>query len=452
MGRPRTNKPNTTPDTDPALNEGVGPVNEETASPEAADGGGDDTTAKGSTGEETAASGSTSKESTAKESAPKESAPKDAAADDSAADDSAEKDAPAPDSEESESADSGYDETAGIVYEVQPRGLEIFGLKGEGESEGGNQADSGEGEPTADPPTVVQPTAVQPALGEEAAATPGPASGGRATQDDPIAKLLKRLGIVAAPGGERPPLTRFRNLPMDQKMDIWRIRAMIVVAVGVVFSFIAGWQIGISLAIIAGIGDTVYRARTVEARAWAQPGTVDRATMRAQRATIRQLAAMERAGYLSLNRRPIPDSEEVIDHLVVGPTGVYAIDSEKWDRGLPIRQSNGKKLWLGPENKNDRLDHACWEAGQASERLSAKLGTEITVQPALAIYGPKISWVVLDVRGVDVFSGSELKKYLRRRARRKGLPHLSNDEIRKIYEAAGGVLPLEWRNTSTPVG
>jgi hypothetical protein len=235
-------------------------------------------------------------------------------------------------------------------------------------------------------------------------------------------------------------------------MRIWRMRALIVVIVGVVFTVIASWEVGITLAIIAGIADTIYRSRSVEAGDVAQPGTVDRATIRAQKRTIKQLAGMERAGYVAVHRRPIPGSTEVIDHLVVGPTGVYAIDSEKWDKGLPIRTRNGKQLWLGPESKKERLEHARWEAGQASERLSARLGMEITVQPTLAIYGPKIPWDIAVIRDVDVFSGDRLKKYLRRRARRKGVPHLTTEQIAKIHEAVVAVLPLEWRNAVTPVG
>jgi hypothetical protein len=254
------------------------------------------------------------------------------------------------------------------------------------------------------------------------------------------------------PGDGEAPLTRFRDLPLDEKMRIWRMRALIVIIIGVVFTVIMSWEVGVTLAIIAGIADTVYRSRSVESHAWTPAGTVDRATLRAQRRTQRQLAGMERAGYVALHKRPIPDSVEVIDHLVIGPTGVYAIDSEKWDKDLPIRQSNGKKLWLGPESKTERLEHAQWEAGQASQRLSEKIGMEVTVQPALAIYGPKISWVVLAVRGVDVFSGDELKKYIRRRARRKTVPHLSHDDIRKIYAAAADVLPVEWQKSATPVG
>jgi hypothetical protein len=309
--------------------------------------------------------------------------------------------------------------------------------------------------PTAEHTTVgglpLRPANEGPVFNQTTASVAQPVEGDRESRLDPFSRLVGKLG-GGAPRDGGPPLTRFRDLPFDTKMRIWRLRALIVVIVGIVFTVIANWEVGITLAIIAGIADTIYRSRSVEAGHIAQPGTVDRATLRAQKRTIRQLNSMSRAGYVSLHVRPIPDSVEVIDHLVVGPTGVYAIDSEKWDKKLPIRQRNSKQLWLGPKSQKERLDHAKWEAEQASERLSAALGTEVAVQPALAIYGPKISWVVINVRGVDVFAGPELKKYLRRRARRRDVPHLSNEQIAKIRQAATDVLPLEWREAVTPVG
>jgi hypothetical protein len=162
---------------------------------------------------------------------------------------------------------------------------------------------------------------------------------------------------------------------------------------------------------------------------------------------------MRRAGYLALDARPIPNSREVIDHLVVGPTGVYAIDSEKWDRQVPIRTYNGKQLWYGPENKKQRLEHAKWEARQASDLLSAALGTEIVVRPAMAVYGPKIPWDIATIRDVDVFSGPALRKYLKRRARRRGQQPLSRDEVRTLHDTAVRVLPdVAPTKTVTPVG
>jgi hypothetical protein len=391
---------------------------------------------------------------------------------------------------------TGYDETAGITYEVQPHGFEIPGFRTAGDeraepeapshketaSHESGPADRQDPEPQIPEPQIPEPhspdreapdpeasapsavppeaEAERPIWEQTTAAPPQPDDRPGQDADKPGRGLLdvffsgKKSADAAPADGDDgpPPLTRVRDLPLDQKLRLWRMRALIVVIVGVVFAIIVNWEVGLTLAIVAGIVDTIYRSRTVESHAWAQPGTVDRATWRAQRRTIKQLGTMHRSGYLALHRRPIPDSVEVIDHLVVGPTGVYAIDSEKWDKELPIRQSNGKQLWLGPESKKDRLDHARWEAEQAGKRLSDKLGMEIEVQPALAIYGPKISWVVLAVRGVDVFSGDELKKYIRRRARRKTVPHLSHDDIRKIYSAAADVLPVEWQKSTTPVG
>jgi hypothetical protein len=374
------------------------------------------------------------------------------------------------DDHEQATVNSGYDETAGITYEVQPRGFEIPSLAGTVRKDEcapatapGAQPPLPETPSAQEPPTLEQTTVGDlpfvaqdegpgPVFNQTMASAPRPVEEERERRDNPFGRIFGRRGSDAAPGDGEPPLTRFRDLPLDQKMRIWRMRALIVVIVGVVFTIIANWEVGITLAIIAGIADTIYRSRTVEAGHVPQSGTVDRATVRAQKRTIKQLAGMERAGYVAVHRRPIPDSTEVIDHLVIGPTGVYAIDSEKWDKGLPIRTRNGKQLWLGPESKKERLDHARWEAGQASERLSARLGMEITVQPTLAIYGPKIPWDIAVIRDVDVFSGDRLKKYLRRRARRKGVPHLTSEQIAKIHKAAVEVLPLEWQNAVTPVG
>lgn len=229
---------------------------------------------------------------------------------------------------------------------------------------------------------------------------------------------------------------RIRDLALDQRVRIWRWRVAIMVVAGVLAGLLlTSWPIGLTVAILAGIVHTVYLSRTVASIATGGDPS------RAQRRTRQQLARMRRAGYHTLHARPIPNSRELIDHLVVGPTGVYAIDSEKWHRELPIRTRNGRQLWHGPESKKERLEHARWEAQQASERLSAALGNEIVVRPAMAVYGPKVPWDIATIRDVDVFSGPRLRKYLRRRARMKEVPRLPPDTVKAIYDAAGTVLP-----------
>lgn len=276
--------------------------------------------------------------------------------------------------------------------------------------------------------------------------SPQPASEDDGSNHRSFGGFWRTGNAAAGADGDQPQRARVRDLALDARVRLWRLRALTMLAVGVVFSIIAGWPTGITLAILAGIADTIYRSRTVGSVP--PPGKLDRA----QRSTQKQLARMHRAGYLAWHARPIPGSMEVIDHLVIGPTGVYAIDSEKWDKKMPIRTRNGKQLWYGPESKKERLEHARWEAGQASERLSAALGRDIRVRPAMAVYGPSIPWDIATIREVDVFSGDRLRKYLRRRARIKGVPQLSRDEVREIYEAAGKVMPLAPTRAATPVG
>jgi len=259
-------------------------------------------------------------------------------------------------------------------------------------------------------------------------------------------------------GGERPPApardgqpkVSVRDLPPDVQVRFWRTRAIIMIVVGLLFGILTkNWMIGLTLAILAGIVDTLYRSRNA---ANYQNGASQAG---AQRRTRRQLRRLRRDGYFALDARPIPDSREVIDHLVVGPSGVYAIDSEKWDSKVPVRTLNGKRLYRGPESQKERLEHAAWEAGQASEILTAALGTEITVRPALAIYGPRIPWDIATIRNVDVFSGPTLRKYLRRRARQRDgtTPKLTREEVRTIYDTAARMLPdVAPTRTVAPVG
>jgi hypothetical protein len=260
-----------------------------------------------------------------------------------------------------------------------------------------------------------------------------------------------RIGDLrtSAPAREGEPRIGIRDLPPDVQIRFWRLRATIMIVVGLLFGILTkSWVIGLTVAILAGIADTLWRSRTAgdHLNGASQSG--------AQKRTRGQLRKMRRAGYFSLEARPIPNSREYIDHLVVGPTGVYAIDSEKWDAKVPVRTLNGKRLYRGPESQKDRLEHAVWEAGQASEILSTALGTEIAVRPALAIYGPQIPWDIATIRGVDVFTGKTLRAYLKRRGRqRDGVPKLTREQVRTIYETAARLLPdVAPDRTAAPVG
>jgi Nuclease-related domain len=272
---------------------------------------------------------------------------------------------------------------------------------------------------------------------------PGERSGSEDLASAPADPPKAEWKLVVTPVGEtaeaaRPPgigesRGNLAHLGANPRMRAWRTRLIVAALVMVAFSLWVSWKLGLTLAVIVIIADTIYRSRR------GYPGKVKMTA--AQRRTRRQLAKLGRAGYRAVHSRPIPDSEEQIDHLVVGPTGVFAIDSEDWDKHLVVRAKKGTQLWHGPNSKKDRLQHAQWEAQRAANMLSGEIGKPIVVRPAMAVYGPRIPWDVATIRDVDVFSGPRLRKYLRRRARQEDVRRLSDAEIEKIYEAASKAFP-----------
>jgi Nuclease-related domain len=207
------------------------------------------------------------------------------------------------------------------------------------------------------------------------------------------AEVSRRSGALHAPGGtdySRTPdpdsgsidpvrRTKIRHLARDSRMPTWRSRLLIAAAVGIAMTILTNWRWGLTLAVVTAIVDAVIRSRA------SAVSSAEGLTTSAQRRTKRELARLERSGYRSLHIRAIPDSDEVIDHLLIGPTGVYAIDSELWDRRLPVRTKSAKQLWHGPYSQKDRLEHARWEAMQASQLLTNALGESIAVQVAGAV-------------------------------------------------------------------
>lgn len=226
----------------------------------------------------------------------------------------------------------------------------------------------------------------------------------------------------------------------DPRLLAWIRRVVIALVVAVVIGLFLGWRIGLTAAAVAALIDTVYNSRTVALI----PAAARVAS--AQRMTRRRLVSARPYGYVAVHARAIPGTESVIDHLVIGPSGVVALDSERWDRRLPVRTvaSNsgaGPVLYHGPFSQKQRLAHARWEAAQAARLLSAELGRQVHVDPAMVIYGPSIPWKVATLRGVAVFSGGSVGKYLRGRNRASRGSEVGWEQTAEIFDAAERALP-----------
>ncbi|MDL4819399.1 nuclease-related domain-containing protein [Actinomadura opuntiae] len=241
------------------------------------------------------------------------------------------------------------------------------------------------------------------------------------------------------PAATPPPEERtLAGTLADPRIRRWAWRIGVALVALVVVTLAAGGRLGITAAVLVVIVDVVRRSRRDSSiPAWQKSSA-------AERRTEKQLRSLERNGYLVLHARAVPrDDEGVsdgrIDHLVIGPSGVYAIDSEKWDKRLPVRTLSHRKLFHGPFNKKDRLDEARWEADQASRIIGGQVGFEVPVQPSVAIYGPSIPWKVMRVRDVDVYAGNRARSYLRRRPK-----ILTDTDVQRIFQAAEKALPPKY--------
>lgn len=263
---------------------------------------------------------------------------------------------------------------------------------------------------------------------------PGPAP-------DPAAGLARPPAVPVARAAQPFVPARGRSaaaLSADPRIPVWIRRAIVALLAGVVVTIFLSWRWGLTAAVVVAIIDTIYQSKAMS------PIPADVRASSAQRRTRHRLGLLHAAGYVALHNRAIPGSDSVIDHLLIGPAGVFAIDSERWDRRLPVRTTGAPgtgALYHGPFSQSPRLAHARWEAARAAELIGARLREEITVSAVMIIYGPTIPWGVATLRGVAVLSGRRVRKYFRARSRATRGEHLGSEDIALIYQTAEQVLP-----------
>jgi hypothetical protein len=104
----------------------------------------------------------------------------------------------------------------------------------------------------------------------------------------------------------------------------------------------------------------------------------------------------------------VPGSTANIDHLVVGPPGVFVIDAKHYSGRL--RLSAQGQLWHGRFLLAPTLSVTRWEA----DRLQAIIGAaDIAVTPVVAVWGAAVPWGQVTVNHVTVVAARRLPGLLR---------------------------------------
>jgi hypothetical protein len=179
-------------------------------------------------------------------------------------------------------------------------------------------------------------------------------------------------------------------------------RAPLLMAAGLIAGILAA-QAGLPgaglacLAVAAMVGWWLRFRPSTQARAW-QRGA------KGERHTARLLDCLGRDGYVIFHDLAMPDSTANLDHLVVGPSGVFLIDSKQWTG--QVHQSADGLVW----HNHYRLDRLLGSIRWQAETLGRVLG--VPVAPLACVHGAHIQGGGLRAQGVAVVSATLLRRAL----------------------------------------
>jgi hypothetical protein len=201
--------------------------------------------------------------------------------------------------------------------------------------------------------------------------------------DRPVVAVRVRAS-VGRPGGSAQAAWRrmraaewaawTRSLP-------WRVAATVAIgAAGGVLGSLLGPRFGLVLSVLGAVaaGWGLRFRSSPAARAWRR-GAVG------ERRTARLLDPLERHGWAVLHDLAVPHSRANIDHLVIGPGGVFVIDSKQYRGRLQLDPTG--RLWHGRYPPAPVLRAVSFEADQAAQVLP---DPGVMVVPIVAVHGAQV--------------------------------------------------------------
>jgi Nuclease-related domain len=224
--------------------------------------------------------------------------------------------------------------------------------------------------------------------------------------DRPVVAMRVRAS-VGRPGGSAQATwrrTRAAEWAAWTRTLPWRAAAILGIGAGgaVLGSLLApklGLVLGGLAVVVAGWG---LRFRpSPEAIAWRRGAA-------GERRTARLLGPLERQGWVVLHDLAVPGSRANVDHLVIGPGGVFVIDSKLYRGRLQLDGSG--RLWHGRYPLASSLQAVSFEADQAAQVLP---DPGVVVLPVVAVHGAQVPWGKVVVEGVPVVAARRLPSMLR---------------------------------------
>jgi Nuclease-related domain len=126
-----------------------------------------------------------------------------------------------------------------------------------------------------------------------------------------------------------------------------------------------------------------------------------------ERRTARLLGPLERLGWAVLHDLAVPGRRANIDHLVIGPRGVFVIDSKQYRGRLQLDPSG--RLWHGRYPIAPTLRAVSFEADLAAQMLP---DPGVAVVPIVAVHGAQVPGGKVVTDGVPVVAAQRLPSML----------------------------------------
>ena len=233
--------------------------------------------------------------------------------------------------------------------------------------------------------------------------------------DRPVVAVRVRASVGRPGGSAQATWRRMRASEWAAwtRTLLWRMAVILVIGVG---GGVLGSLLVPRLSLVLGglaamaAGWALRFRPSPDAVAWRQGAA-------GERRTAHLLDPLERHGWAVLHDLAIPRSRANLDHLVIGPGGVFVIDS-KQHRGRLQLDSSGR-LWHGRYPLAPTLQAVSFEADQAAQVLP---DPGVAVVPIVAVHGAQVPWGKVVTDGVPVLPARRLPRLLR------GLPAVLGPE------------------------
>jgi hypothetical protein len=222
--------------------------------------------------------------------------------------------------------------------------------------------------------------------------------------DRPVVAMRVRASVGQPGGSAHAQWRRLRAVEWASwtRTLPWRVAATLGIAVGGgALSRLVMPRLGLVVGVLAAlaVGWGLRFRPSPDAFAWRRGAA-------GEQRTARLLSPLERQGWVVLHDLAIPGSRANIDHLVIGPGGVFVIDSKHYRGRLQLDPSG--RLWHGRYPLDSTLRAVSFEADRAAQILADPQ----VVVPIMAVHGAQIPWGKVVTQGVPVVSARRLPSLL----------------------------------------